>query len=110
VVAALALLGARHARLLEQVVTRVRANDAAPPIEVHLDQLAKAGGVVVARCLGVAEGFEHGVGVEQNLFHCHLLEGGGLGFGKRCCVGACDLGKEAKDLLSVLGLAGARLP
>ena len=54
-------------------VTRFR--DAGLPYlstEVHLDQLAEAGRVVVTRRLGVAEGLEHGVGVQQDLLHRHL--------------------------------------
>ena len=52
------------ARLLEEVLVHARADDVALGVDEDLDELAEARRVVVARRLGVAEGLEHGVGLQ----------------------------------------------
>ena len=66
VVVALALALEGHARLLEQVLLRRRAEHLALLAHRDLDELAEARRVVVARRLRVAEGLEHRVGLQDD--------------------------------------------
>ena len=56
-----------YAGLLEEVLLDLGALDDALLVEDDVDVLAEAGGVVVADGLGVAEGLQDGVGVEDLL-------------------------------------------
>ena len=66
VVVALARGVLGHTRLLEEVGGDARCGDEAGGVELDLSPLAEAAAVAVAHGLGVAEGLEHRVGLQQS--------------------------------------------
>mmetsp|Transcript_21248 Transcript_21248/g.82449 ORF Transcript_21248/g.82449 Transcript_21248/m.82449 type:complete len:356 (-) Transcript_21248:194-1261(-) len=84
-----------EARLLQQVAAHARSDDVVILVELDLDELAEAGGVVVATSLGVTHRLQHGHGGQH-----HLLDvGRTLGTGR----------EELQDQLGGLSLSSSRL-
>ena len=99
VVVPLCLALAHHPRPLQEVVRDVAANHAARSVEMYLDKLAEARGVVVPGGLGVAEGLQDGVGLQD------LLLQGALALAGLAVV----ITEVFQDVLRRLGLSGAGL-
>jgi hypothetical protein len=86
-----------HARLLEQVDERVGARDLTAGVELQLDELTETRRVVVLGRLGVTEGLEDRVELEQLLLQQTALSATG------------DGRQVLDDLLRVLRLTSSRL-
>mmetsp|Transcript_46401 Transcript_46401/g.145182 ORF Transcript_46401/g.145182 Transcript_46401/m.145182 type:complete len:241 (+) Transcript_46401:936-1658(+) len=107
----------RNARLLEEEGVDPAAEHLAAEVDLQLHVLAEARRVVVALGLRVAEGLEHGVGLEQARAHAErrrallrLVRAEERGAAARGVVhGDARIGHEAHDLLRRLRLAGAAL-
>ena len=82
----------RHSsRLFEQVRAHSAAVEGAARVETNLDPPAEAARIVVAESLGVAEGLEDRVGLEQHRLHAAGAEGGGALVAVAChAAGACS--------------------
>ena len=87
-------------------VVNVATNDLSVTAELDLDELSEAGGVVVPDGLGVTEGLEEGVGLDDL-----LLEdtGSGLVGGSKGTGGTGNGGEVLNNLLGVLGLSSTAL-
>lgn len=87
-----------HAGLLQEVVQDIAADRSALEVKLDVHVLAEARGVVVAVRLGIAEGLQHGIALQQLVLDA--LDGGLI---------ARAGGNELKDLLGGLRLAGTTL-
>jgi len=96
----------RRRRREELTVVDVATDDLAITAELDLDELSEAGGVVVPDGLGVTEGLEEGVGLDDLLLEDTSA---GLVRGTEGSGGTGDGGEVLDDLLGVLGLSGTRL-
>jgi len=96
----------KRRRREELTVVDVATDDLAITAELDLDELSEAGGVVVPDGLGVTEGLEEGVGLDDLLLEDTSA---GLVRGTEGSGGTGDGGEVLDDLLGVLGLSGTRL-
>ena len=102
----LALLLVHHSALLQKIALDRSSAHVITVAEMHLDPFSKARGVVVPHGLGVAEGFQNGIGL-QNFLLQRRIGSGDLRF--TASLLPPYLGYESQTLLGRFGFAGSRL-
>lgn len=102
----LALLLVHHSALLQKIAFDRSSADVIAIAEMHLDPLSKARRVVVSHGLGVSEGFQNGIGL-QNFLLQRRIRSGDLHFTVSLLPPyLCD---EAQTLLGRFRFASSRL-
>ena len=90
--------GSAYAALLKQIVGNDAAQGCAEAVELELEIFSEATAIIISQGLGVAEGLQHGVGLEKCVFY--LVD---------VFSATAHSGDVALNLFGGFGLASARL-